>query len=141
LRMHSLRWLVLLLAILFVANLVNAGDYQIRGAVAKGDFAWTPQNFAGFYYDIKNDLGTETLWFNLTEGYKLSGDEPRGITYATTAQNKVFERKAWGSYRIIWSEPLQVDNQLSNADSWREVHEEDQTALRSRIQDIHSSPA
>ncbi len=31
---------------------------------------------------------------------------------------------------MIWSEPLRVDKKLSNADSWREVHEEDQAALR-----------
>ena len=37
---------------------------------------------------------------------------------------------------ISWSEPLRVDKKLSNADSWREVHEEDQAALRPRLQDI-----
>ena len=31
-------------------------------------FTWNPQNFAGFYYDIKNDIGTETLSTTLTEG-------------------------------------------------------------------------
>ncbi len=30
-----------------------------------------------------------------------------------------------------WSEPLRVDKKLSNADSWREVHEEDQAAIGS----------
>jgi hypothetical protein len=40
-----------------------------------------------------------------------------------------------------WSEPLQVDNELSNINSWRELHEEDEAALRPRIQDISSSRA
>ena len=40
-----------------------------------------------------------------------------------------------------WSEPLRVDNELSNGNSWRESHEKDQTALRPRIQDISSSRA
>ena len=38
-----------------------------------------------------------------------------------------------------WSEPLRVDKKLSNADSWREVHEEDKAALRPRLQDISIS--
>jgi len=41
----------------------------------------------------------------------------------------------------LWSEPLRVDNELSNGNSWRESHEKDQTALRPRIQDISSSRA
>ncbi|VVB71472.1 Ketopantoate reductase PanE/ApbA [uncultured archaeon] len=40
-----------------------------------------------------------------------------------------------------WSEPLRVDNELSNANSWRESYEKDEAALRSRIQDINSSRA
>lgn len=39
----------------------------------------------------------------------------------------------------LWSEPLRVDKKLSNADSWREVHEEDQAALRPGLQDISIS--
>jgi hypothetical protein len=34
-------------------NITNPGIYEIRGSVANGDFTWNPQNFAGFYYDIK----------------------------------------------------------------------------------------
>jgi len=39
----------------------------------------------------------------------------------------------------IWSEPLRVDNELSNLNSWREVYEKDEAALRPSIQDISSS--
>jgi len=38
----------------------------------------------------------------------------------------------------FWSESLRVDNELSNFNSWRDVDEEDEAALRSRIQDISS---
>ena len=41
--------------------------------------------------------------------------------------------------QMQWSEPLRVDKKLSNADSWREVHEEDQAALRPGLQDISIS--
>ncbi|MCX6677464.1 MAG: hypothetical protein NTU95_05905 [Methanothrix sp.] len=42
-------------------------------------------------------------------------------------------------YTALWSEPLRVDNELSNVNSWREVHEKDEAALRPSIQDISSS--
>jgi len=35
-----------------------------------------------------------------------------------------------------WSEPLRVDNELSNFNSWREIYEKDEAALRPCIQDI-----
>jgi transposase len=38
-----------------------------------------------------------------------------------------------------WSEPLRVDNELSNINSWREVYEKDEAALRPSIQGISSS--
>jgi S-layer protein (TIGR01567 family) len=64
-------------------------------------FTWNPQTFAGFFYDTKNDLGTETLKFVLTEDNKLSGDNPYGIIYTTTYQSKDFECNLWGSYKVI----------------------------------------
>jgi len=90
---------------------------EIRGQVAgtingvsnldpnDNSFTWNPQNFAGFYYDIKEDLGKEELKVILTgEGEikdKLSGDDPRGIIYKTSTQSKAFERSLWGSYNGI----------------------------------------
>jgi hypothetical protein len=59
---------------------------EIRGEIATADFSWTPQNFAGFYYNIDDDLGTETLTATVTEGNKLN--EPDGIIYSTTAQQR-----------------------------------------------------
>jgi S-layer protein (TIGR01567 family) len=92
-------------------TITQPGDYQVRGAVAgtvngasnlvDNSFSWNPQTFAGFFYDIKKDLGTESLEFDLTEDNKLSGDIPYGVTYITTVQNKAFERTLWGSYKII----------------------------------------
>jgi len=83
---------------------------QVAGTVngasnldADNSFTWNPQNFAGFYYDIKKDLGTETLKVILTgdSWNKLSGDNPQGIIYTTSTQNKAFERSIWGSYKVI----------------------------------------
>ena len=98
---------------------VSKNDTEIRGAIAGtidgqsnlaaegpfnlDSFTWNPQNFAGFFYDINKDLGTETLTFALSENNKLSdGDDyPYGVTYTTTAQNKRFKYEGWGDYKII----------------------------------------
>jgi hypothetical protein len=53
--------------LLATAMAVGAVDsVEVRGQVATGDFVWTPQNFAGFYYDIDDNIGTETLTTTIT---------------------------------------------------------------------------
>jgi S-layer protein (TIGR01567 family) len=79
---------------------VEPGAFEIRGSVATADFTWNPRNFAGFYYDINNDLGTETLSTTLTDN-KLSGDEPYGVKYVTTAQSKEFKFEDWGAFKVM----------------------------------------
>lgn len=74
--------------------------YDIRGAVSTGDYTWTPQNFAGFYYDLDDDVGTETLTATLSDN-KLAGDYPYGLVYETTAQKKPFRFQDWGSYHVM----------------------------------------
>jgi hypothetical protein len=39
-----------------------AGNVEINGAVAtlgESEFTWNSQNFAGFYYDLDKNIGTE----------------------------------------------------------------------------------
>jgi S-layer protein (TIGR01567 family) len=76
------------------------GTYELRGAVATADNTWNPQNFAGFYYDIKDDIGTETLSTTLTDK-KLSGDSPYGVKYETKAQSKAFKFEDWGAFNVM----------------------------------------
>lgn len=71
---------------------------EIRGEIATGDFSWTPQNFAGFYYDMDEDLGAESLTTML---YDNKLEEPNGVAYSTTAQQKEFEFKDWGHYNAL----------------------------------------
>jgi S-layer protein (TIGR01567 family) len=94
-------------------NASSSDGNIIRGAVAgtidgqsnlvDNSFIWTPQNFAGFYYDLKKDLGTENLKFVLSgdDGKMLSGDAPYGITYTTTTQQRRFKYGDWGHYNTI----------------------------------------
>jgi len=85
-------------------NAQDASQYEesviIRGQVATGDFTWTPQNFAGFYYDLDDNVGIEMLKATLSDG-KLSGDSPYGLFYDTNAQEKPFRFQDWGSYYVI----------------------------------------
>ncbi|MCJ7444905.1 MAG: S-layer protein, partial [Methanotrichaceae archaeon] len=72
---------------------------ELRGEVATGDFTWDPQNFAGFYYDLDNNIGTEQIATTFTEGNKLQ--EQQGIIYSTSAQKIAFEYEPWGYFNII----------------------------------------
>jgi S-layer protein (TIGR01567 family) len=82
----------------------DASKYEegvmIRGQVATGDFTWDPQNFAGLYYDLDANVGTESLSATVRGG-KLSGDYPYGLFYDTFAQKKPFRFHDWGSYYVI----------------------------------------
>jgi S-layer protein (TIGR01567 family) len=73
---------------------------EIRGPVATGDFECTAQNFAGFYYDPDNDVGTEALTATLRDGW-LSGSQPFGLQYQTIAQLQDFAFQDWGSYKAM----------------------------------------
>lgn len=88
---------------LLLAQGLDAASFEpaeICGQAATGDFEWTSQNFAGFYYDLDNNVGNERLVTALSDG-KLSGDYPYGIIYETKAQEKPFSFKKWGSYSVI----------------------------------------
>ena len=80
-------------------EITELGTYEIRGQVATGNFEWTAMNFAGFYYDMNDDLGTEKITTTITEGNKLQ--EPYGVGYTTTVQNCNFKFNDWGSYSVI----------------------------------------
>lgn len=80
-------------------NSTESDVSEVRGEIATGSFKWTPQNFAGFQYDINSDLGNEEISTILTEGNKLV--EPDGVIYATATQPKDFEFRDWGQYGII----------------------------------------
>jgi len=93
----TLTSMMLLLATAMVVGAVDS--VEICGQVVIGNFEWTVNNFAGFYYDIDDNLGTETLTTTITEGNKLQ--EPNGITYTTTAQKNDFDFEDWGYYNVI----------------------------------------
>jgi len=85
---------------------------EIRSApmdLSVSSSSWNPFNFAGFYYNVNKNLGTEVLTLTLTESNgssaKLSDQQDPngdgGVRYQTMAQVNNFEFEPWGSYSII----------------------------------------
>ncbi|OPX76601.1 MAG: hypothetical protein A4E44_00522 [Methanosaeta sp. PtaB.Bin018] len=83
-------------------EITEPGTYELRGQVQSvtdgATPSWTPKTFAGFYYDIDDDLGNENIQMTITNN-KL--EEPNGVKYTTTAQENDFEFEDWGWYKSI----------------------------------------
>ena len=78
---------------------------EIRGAVfnvGMPEVVWTPQNFAGFYYDFDHNLGDESLTLRLTDA------TPTGATLSD-------QQDATGSYGIVYKANMRQVTALSNA--------------------------
>ena len=80
-------------------EVIEPGIYEIRGSVANGSYTWTADDFAGFYYDIDDNIKTEELVATISEGNKLL--EPNGVVYTTKVMADDFEYEPWGSYNVI----------------------------------------
>ena len=79
----------------------EAGTDRIwrEGVNPRGLYTWTPQSFSGFFYDLKNDVGTERLTIDLpSSGRSIDSG---GLTYSTKAQDTDFQFGDWGSYQVI----------------------------------------
>ena len=89
--------MVLLLATAMVVGAVDPVD--IRGHVATGTDTWTAEDFAGFYYDIDDNIKTEEMTMTVSEGRKLV--EPDGVVYTTKAMEDDFDFDEWGKFYVI----------------------------------------
>ena len=102
-----------LMVVLFVSAIaVTAQEVDVRGQVTNlgvPEFTWTNSSFAGFIYDIDNNLGAEQLTVRLSNVNPVSAtisdqadaNNNKGITYFTQGQDKTFKFKPWGSYKVI----------------------------------------
>ncbi len=84
---------------------VEGGEpIQIRGRageVLEGSrWEWNSTGFAGFYYDMDEGVGKESLVLKVT-GDRL--EEGKGAAYSTSAQRKGMEFEGWGAH---WTIPL-----------------------------------
>ena len=80
----------------------RVGPQEVRGTVInpskENEFTWTVYNFEGFYYDIDEDVGTETLTAKITDGKKI---EEGDLVYSSEPQRVDFEFGSWGKYDVI----------------------------------------
>lgn len=103
-RFNCLWWFCILFAIIPAVAFASSEIIEIRGSVAIGNFTWNADNFPGFYYDIDDNMKTESLTTTVSEGNRLSRNEvdgARGVVYSSTVQPQEFEFEDWGSYKII----------------------------------------
>ena len=81
--------------------------YDIRGTVATGAANWDASNFAGFFYDLKKDVSTESMKVLAVNGRTIPEND---LVYSTTIKNIDYQYtkdadsttlSAWGSYPVI----------------------------------------
>ena len=78
------------------------GTYELRGTVHDEVFdttVWTPFNFEGFYYNIDENVSTESL--ALTEDISGRSIDDETLVYSTSPALVKFEHEDWGSYEVI----------------------------------------
>ena len=77
--------MLLLTAALPANAAIKVDSVEIRGSIATGSARWDNSSFAGFFYDIDDGLGTETLNITVTGNNSI---EESAMTYTTTGQEK-----------------------------------------------------
>jgi S-layer protein (TIGR01567 family) len=87
----------------FAPYVERTGTYEVRGSVINPEefsdgFTWDPYNFEGFYYDIDDDVGTETLKIR---GFSGNSIQEGDLIYETTPQPIGFKFEEWGNYSVI----------------------------------------
>jgi S-layer protein (TIGR01567 family) len=70
------------------------GTYEVRGTVkeGEGDASWNATNFAGFYYDLNDDIGSEELSVTVS-GNSIAKDDgtDNGLVYLTSIDQADYE--------------------------------------------------
>lgn len=86
----------------FAPIVQRAGTFEVRGTVINpsetAEFTWTPYNFEGFFYDIDDDIGNESLNIKITGNSRV---EDKDLKYETKPQPIKFEFDNWGKYDVI----------------------------------------
>jgi S-layer protein (TIGR01567 family) len=70
-----------------------------REGISSDKYTWDYRSFSGFFYDMKNNVGTERLTIDL-QGNDRSIDSGN-LVYSTTAKKMDFEFGDWGEYQVI----------------------------------------
>jgi S-layer protein (TIGR01567 family) len=85
-------------------EITEPGTYDVRGKVASGtaNQNWDASNFAGFYYDLNDNVATESLSVSDVNGNVVGKN---GLVYKTTIENVAFQyenaKAGWDKYPVI----------------------------------------
>jgi len=63
-------------------------------------YSWTPQSFSGFYYNAKDNVGTENITITMNR-YDSTSIEKNKLTYSTTPEDVSFTFSGFGKYQVI----------------------------------------
>ncbi|CAD6494100.1 MAG: S-layer protein [Candidatus Argoarchaeum ethanivorans] len=63
-------------------------------------YTWTPQSFSGFFYDIDNNVSSETMTITLASKTNRNIDDGK-LVYKSKPVNIKYEHGAWGNYTAI----------------------------------------
>ncbi len=94
----SLAVLMLLVMALPSGAVIQATSVEIRGQVVSvigitdnTVRTWDASNFAGFWYDLKDNLSTETLQVTKVTGRNIDGSTTQDLIYMTNKTNKTLK--------------------------------------------------
>jgi len=79
-------------------DMSQPGTYELRGTVASEESVWTPFNFEGFYYNLDEGIGTESLEVEQINTRTIPDER---LVYTSSAEEVSFERSAWGKFEVI----------------------------------------
>ena len=67
------------------------------------DYTWTPQSFSGFFYDLKDEVGAETLTVHLggTASNPNRAVDQNNLVYKSNVQSIKYKFESWGSYNVM----------------------------------------
>jgi len=97
-----MKLMTIAIAFLMVLSTAFASEnLSIRGSVTEvvnGSIVeWDSSNFAGFYYDMDDNLGYESLQLQISGQSVETGD----AVYSSQAMGVPFEHEDWGNYQVI----------------------------------------
>ncbi len=84
-----------------MVNMSEPGTYELRGTVHDEKFdttVWTPFNFEGFYYNIDENISTESLSIQKLNDRTIDSNM---LVYSTKPSLVKFKHEGWGSYEVL----------------------------------------
>ncbi len=80
-------------------DMSEPGTYELRGTVAENEeLEWTPLNFEGFYYNIDEGVGTESLEIKDLGGRTIDDGD---LVYRSVPLDVSFEYNDWGEFQVV----------------------------------------